>query len=72
MELDIITTDDKTEGFHQSENVSERNVEESAISQDSEYDDFLGVPESLNINIHENGEPVSIDKVNENIFDKGK
>ena len=35
-------------------------AEDSALSHDSEYDDFLGVPDSLEITINENGETISI------------
>ncbi|KAG7199959.1 hypothetical protein KM043_014388 [Ampulex compressa] len=35
---------------------------QQTISQDSEYDDALGVPDSLEITINENGEPVDIQK----------
>lgn len=40
-------------------------MEERTLSHDSEYDDFLGVPDSLEITINENGEAISLHKENE-------
>lgn len=50
--------------------VTQHTTEESAISHDSEYDDFLGVPESITVN--ENGEPVSIEEITEYNCEKGE
>lgn len=50
--------------------VTQYTTEESAMSHDSEYDDFLGVPESITVN--ENGEPVSIEEIAEDNCDKGE
>lgn len=48
-------------------------AEDSALSHDSEYDDFLGVPESLEITINEDGETISIRNSNVELTDnKGK
>ncbi|XP_023246744.1 phospholipase D2-like [Copidosoma floridanum] len=43
---------------------------ENAMSHDSEYDDFLGVPDSLNITVNENGEPISIEEGNADTCDR--
>ena len=48
-------------------------AEDSALSHDSEYDDFLGVPDSLEITINEDGETISIRNDGpETIDNKGK
>lgn len=48
-------------------------AEDSALSHDSEYDDFLGVPESLEITINEDGETISIRNSNLELTDnRGK
>lgn len=44
-------------------------AEDSALSHDSEYDDFLGVPESLEITINEDGETISIRNSNVELTD---
>lgn len=48
-------------------------AEDSALSHDSEYDDFLGVPDSLEITINEDGETISIRNSNLELTDnRGK
>lgn len=38
-------------------------LEESVLSNDSEYDDFLGVPDSLDLTLDDNGQPVNVENV---------
>ncbi|XP_012275763.1 phospholipase D2 isoform X2 [Orussus abietinus] len=40
--------------------LSDDTLDKNVTAQDSEYDDFLGVPDSLEITINENGEAVSL------------
>lgn len=74
MEADSTTTmdDAKTDSTDLPEDGAQNIAEESAMSHDSEYDDFLGVPDSLDITMNENGEPVSIEEVNEDTCSKGE
>ncbi|XP_031782606.1 phospholipase D2 isoform X2 [Nasonia vitripennis] len=64
--LDESPTEEKSRSVPQY--VTQYTTEESAMSHDSEYDDFLGVPESITVN--ENGEPVSIEEITEDNCDK--
>ncbi|XP_058805785.1 phospholipase D2 isoform X2 [Phymastichus coffea] len=59
------TTDLRDDG---AENIAE----EIALSHESDYDDELGVPDSLNITVNENGEPVDIQKDCEDTCDKSE
>lgn len=62
MEETIDLPDDTTENI----------AEETALSHESDYDDELGVPESLDITVNENGEPVAIQEECEDTCDKSE
>lgn len=44
---------------------------ERTMSHDSEYDDALGVPDSLELTINENGEAVNISNNEDSIEERG-
>ena len=73
METEVAKMDDKTEvedlPGDETLNSEVPIAEESAMSHDSEYDDFLGVPESLNITVNENGEPVNVEEIQDDTCD---
>lgn len=76
METDLAGMNDTADTTILPENNTQNVVEESALSQDSEFDDLPGFPETTNLaeqlSENENEEPNSLEAVNEEISLKGK
>lgn len=59
---DNLSNDEKTDNY----------TVENLISHDSEYDDALGVPDSLEITINDNDETINPENKDDNIDSTGK